>query len=134
MKTSLTILGMTLLLAALPLSAQETKEAPLPEIVQEPVGAGILSSLIREGEVSLGEKYDLMVGSRFHRAHTKFMGMNCKTCHAGIEFPKNIQFLRRDEYPFPLEAYPGAVDRSTCLGCHRGPEAMATPYYGVPAK
>ena len=35
---------------------------------------------------------------------------------------------------YPLVAYPGAVDRGTCMGCHRGEGALATPFYGVPVK
>lgn len=98
----------------------------------KPVGAGILAEQLREGVVSPGDKYDLEVGSRFHRVHTKFMAIGCQSCHAGVKFPENVQFLRREE--FPLVAYPGAVDRSNCLGCHKGEGALATPFYGVPKK
>lgn len=99
---------------------------------EKPMGAGILAEQLREGVVSPGDKYDLEVGSRFHRVHTKFMAIGCQSCHAGVKFPENVQFLRREE--FPLVAYPGAVDRSNCLGCHKGEGALATPFYGVPAK
>ena len=99
---------------------------------EKPVGAGILADQIREGEIPLGDNYTLEVGGRFHRVHTKYMAVKCETCHAGVKFPENTQFLRREEYP--LVAYPGAVDRGTCMGCHRGEGALATPFYGVPAK
>jgi len=98
----------------------------------KPVGAGILAEQLREGVVSPGDKYDLEVGSRFHRVHTKFMAIGCQSCHAGVKFPENVQFLRREE--FPLVAYPGAVDRSNCLGCHKGEGSLATTFYGVPKK
>ncbi len=101
-------------------------------VLEKPVGAGILSSQLREGEVSPGDKYNLEVGSRFHRVHTKYMAIKCETCHAGVKFPENIQFLRREE--FPLAAYPGAVDRANCMGCHRGEGGLATPFYGVTQK
>ncbi|MBK5959482.1 hypothetical protein CCR97_14880 [Rhodoplanes elegans] len=106
--------------------APAAKDAAGPE---KPVGAGILSDLIREGDVSPGDKYNLEVGSRFHRIHTRFMAIQCVTCHSGVKFPDNIQYLRKEE--FPLAAYPGAVDRGTCMGCHRGEGALATPFYGI---
>jgi hypothetical protein len=124
------ILVAALMLAAaafVPAHAQEKPATP-----EKPVGAGILADQLREGDVSPGDKYNLEVGSRFHKIHTKFMAIKCETCHAGVKFPENIQFLRREE--FPLAAYPGAVDRGTCMGCHRGEGALATPFYGVPVK
>jgi len=124
-----TILFAALLLVstAAPVFAAGSATAP-----EKAVGAGILADQIREGEIPLGDNYTLEVGGRFHRAHTKYMAMKCETCHSGVKFPENIQFLRREE--FPLVAYPGAVDRGTCMGCHRGEGALATPFYGVPAK
>lgn len=122
------ILSAALLLAATAAPVFATD----PAVPEKPVGAGILADQIREGEVKLGDTYTLEVGGRFHRVHTKYMAIQCQTCHAGVTFPENIQFLRREE--FPLAAYPGAVDRGTCMGCHRGDGALATPFYGVPAK
>ena len=99
---------------------------------KSPVGAGILSDLIREGDVSPGTEYNVEVGGRFHRVHAKLMAINCVSCHADVEFPEDLQYLRREE--FPIAAYPGAVDRGICLGCHRGKGALATPYYVMPAQ
>ena len=97
---------------------------------KSPLGAGILADLIREGDISPGDDYTLEVGGRFHRIHARFMAYNCVSCHVGVEFPKDAQFLRREE--FPIAAYPGAVDRGICLGCHRGEGALATPFYSFP--
>jgi hypothetical protein len=97
---------------------------------KSPIGAGILSDLIREGDVSPGDQYTIEVGGRFHRVHAKLMAINCVSCHAGQHFPDDLQFLRREEYP--IAAYPGAVDRGICLGCHRGEGALATPFYTMP--
>lgn len=118
------------LLAAfvLSLSTAFAQEAAPPK----PEGAGILAVKLREGDINPGDKYNLEVGSRFHSIHTKYMAIGCQTCHAGVKFPENIQFLRREE--FPLAAYPGAVDRGTCLGCHRGKDNMATQFYEATVK
>lgn len=97
---------------------------------KSPLGVGILADLIREGDISPGDEYSLEVGGRFHRIHARFMAYNCVSCHVGVEFPKEAQFLRREEYP--IAAYPGAVDRGICLGCHRGQGALATPFYSFP--
>jgi hypothetical protein len=97
---------------------------------KSPLGAGILADLLREGDISPGDEYTLEVGGRFHRIHARFMAYNCVSCHVGVEFPKDAQFLRREE--FPIAAYPGAVDRGICLGCHRGEGALATPFYSFP--
>jgi hypothetical protein len=97
---------------------------------KSPIGAGILSDLIREGDVSPGDQYTIEVGGRFHRVHAKLMAINCVSCHADVRFPEDLQFLRREEYP--IAAYPGAVDRGICLGCHRGEGALATPFYAMP--
>jgi hypothetical protein len=119
------LLAALMVAAALsPAMAQQAKE--------KPTGAGIIADQIREGDLSPGDKYNLEVGSRFHRIHTKFMAIGCQTCHAGVKFPENIQFLRREE--FPLAAYPGAVDRGTCLGCHRGEDNLATEFYKASVK
>jgi hypothetical protein len=119
-----------ILLAAMlfSLSSAIAQEATPPKLE----GAGILASKLREGDINPGDKYNLEVGSRFHSIHTKYMAIGCQTCHAGVKFPENVQFLRREE--FPLAAYPGAVDRSTCLGCHRGKDNMATPFYEASVK
>lgn len=94
-----------------------------------PVGAGILADLVRQGDVAVGKDFTMALGGRFHHIHSKLMAIKCATCHAGVKFPDNIQFLRREE--FPLAAYPGAVDRGTCMGCHRGEGSLATRIYGV---
>lgn len=124
-----TILVATLMLVATAFAPAFAQQAATP---QKAVGAGILADQLREGEISPGDKYNLEVGSRFHSAHTKFMAIKCETCHAGVKFPENVQFLRREEYP--LVAYPGAVDRGTCMGCHRGEGSLGTQFYGVSAK
>ncbi len=119
-------LSLALLCAgALPLAAAETPDAAWYE--KSPLGAGILADLIREGDISPGDDYSMEVGGRFHRVHAKFMAINCVSCHAGVTFPADLQYLRREE--FPIAAYPGAVDRGICLGCHRGEGALATRYY-----
>jgi len=94
-----------------------------------PVGAGILADLVRQGDLAVGKDFTMALGGRFHHIHSKLMAIKCATCHEGVKFPDNIQFLRREE--FPLAAYPGAVDRGTCMGCHRGEGSMATRIYGV---
>lgn len=122
-------------LAAAPLAAQEParpQPAKPAAKAEKPVGAGILADQIREGDVAVGNEYSLAVGARFHRIHTKLMAIQCVTCHEGVKFPENIQFLRREE--FPLVAYPGAVDRGTCMGCHRGEGSLATRFYGTTPK
>jgi hypothetical protein len=121
-----------ILLTALLMVATALSPAFAQQAKEKPAGAGIIADQIREGELSPGDKYNLEVGSRFHRIHTKFMAIGCQTCHAGVKFPENIQFLRREE--FPLAAYPGAVDRGTCLGCHRGEDNLASEFYKVPPK
>jgi hypothetical protein len=116
-----------LLLVATPVLAQQASPSP-----EKPAGPGIIAEQLKDGSLSAGDKYDLEVGSRFHRIHTRYMAMGCNTCHADVKFPENVQFLRREE--FPLTAYPGAVDRATCMGCHRGEGSLARPYYKVPKK
>lgn len=106
------------------------KAAPVK--AEKPLGAGIIADQIREGELVVGKDYSVALGGRFHHIHTKLMAIKCATCHEGVKFPENIQFLRRDE--FPLAAYPGAVDRGTCMGCHRGEGSLATRFYGVTPK
>ncbi|WP_207209916.1 hypothetical protein [Tropicimonas sp. IMCC6043] len=86
--------------------------------------------MIRTGEIDLGGKKSLALGDHFHRIHTRFMSIECTACHNNVEFPEDIQFLRRDE--FPVVAYPGAADRAICMGCHRGEGSMATTFYQVP--
>jgi hypothetical protein len=103
-----------------------------PWFGKSPLGAGVLSDLIQEGDVSPGEDYTIEVGGRFHRVHSKLMAISCEGCHANVKFPADLQYLRREE--FPLAAYPGAVDRGICLGCHRGSGALATPYYVMPGQ
>lgn len=136
MKTFSILAVVTMLaVAALPLGAQEPAKAQStkPAVkAEKPVGAGILADQIREGDVAVGTEYSLAVGARFHRIHTKLMAIQCVTCHEGVKFPENIQFLRREE--FPLAAYPGAVDRATCMGCHRGEGSLATRFYRVTPK
>jgi hypothetical protein len=133
MKTSLRVIlaGLTGVLLSLPLQASPPAASDGEGIyAKSPLGAGILADLIREGDISPGEEFTLEVGGRFHRIHARFMAYNCVSCHVGVEFPKDAQFLRREE--FPLAAYPGAVDRGICLGCHRGEGALATPFYAFP--
>jgi len=132
----------TFMLAAIvagPLVAQEpakpsAQKAPAKAKAkaEKPVGAGILADQIRHGELDVGKDYSLAVGSRFHRIHTKFIAIQCVTCHEDVKFPENVQFLRRGE--FPLVAYPGAVDRGICMGCHRGEGSLATRFYGTTPK
>jgi len=112
--------------------AQGTAAPAKPAKAEKPVGAGIVADQIREGELAVGKDYSMALGGRFHHIHTKLMAIKCATCHEGVKFPDNIQFLRREE--FPLSAYPGAVDRGTCMGCHRGEGALATQIYGVTPK
>jgi hypothetical protein len=119
-----------ILFSAFALLATAMTPAFTQQPAEKPVGAGILADQLRNGDVSPGDKYNLEVGSRFHRIHTKFMAIGCQACHAGVKFPENIQFLRREE--FPLAAYPGAVDRGTCMGCHRGENNLGTQFYGTP--
>jgi hypothetical protein len=126
---------LTMLAVAAPLPAQEPvrpQPAKPAAKAEKPVGAGILADQIREGDVTVGTEYSLAVGARFHRIHTKLMAIQCATCHEGVKFPENIQFLRREE--FPLAAYPGAVDRGNCMGCHRGEGSLATRFYGTAPK
>jgi hypothetical protein len=47
-----------------------------------------------------------------------------------VNFPENLRDLHPEE--LAIAAYPGAVDRGICLGCHRGEGALATPFYTVP--
>ena len=133
MKTALrpiliSLAGLTLLGTAL--TADQTTITAEGPYAKSPLGAGILADLIREGDISPGDEYTLEVGGRFHRIHARFMAYNCISCHVGVVFPKDAQFLRREE--FPIAAYPGAVDRGICLGCHRGEGALATPFYAFP--
>lgn len=95
-----------------------------------PPGPGILADMIRNGEIDLGGKKSLALGDNFHRIHTRFMSIECNACHNNVEFPDDIQFLRREE--FLVVAYPGAADRAICMGCHRGEGSMATTFYHVP--
>lgn len=97
---------------------------------KSPLGVGILADLIREGDIDIGKDYTVKVGGRFHHVHAKLMAIECGSCHAGVSFPKDLQYLRREE--FPIAAYPGAVDRGICLGCHRGVAGVATPFYTQP--
>lgn len=106
--------------------------AGTPWYGKSPLGAGLLSDLIQEGDISPGDDYTIEVGGRFHRVHASLMAIGCVSCHANVEFPEDLQYLRREE--FPIAAYPGAVDRGICLGCHRGQGALATPYYVQPGQ
>jgi len=124
------ILSAALMMALLGSSASALAQAP--NAADKPVGAGIIASQIREGDLELDKQYTMALGGRFHHIHTKLMAVKCATCHEGVTFPENIQFLRREE--FPLAAYPGAVDRGTCMGCHRGEGSLATRIYGVSPK
>jgi len=99
---------------------------------KSPVGAGIIADMVRQGDLAVGKDFTMALGGRFHHIHSKLMAIKCATCHDGVKFPENIQFLRREE--FPLAAYPGAVDRGTCMGCHRGEGSLATRIYGVSPK
>lgn len=113
-------------------SAQATAVPAKAAKAEKPVGAGIIADQIREGELAVGKDYTMALGGRFHHIHTKLMAIKCVTCHEGVKFPENVQFLRREE--FPLAAYPGAVDRGNCMGCHRGEGSLATRIYGVSPK
>lgn len=134
-----TIVNVVLLLATFMISSAGTAQTgsakPVPNSAakpaqpEKPVGAGIIADMVREGDLAVGKDYTMALGGRFHHIHTKLMAIKCATCHEGVTFPENIQFLRRDE--FPLAAYPGAVDRGTCMGCHRGEGSLATRIYGV---
>lgn len=137
MKQSFLMLATFMLLAIVagPLVAQEPAKPSAQKATakaEKPVGAGILADQIRHGELDVGKDYSLAAGSRYHRIHTKFMAIQCVTCHEGVKFPENVQFLRRGE--FPLVAYPGAVDRGICMGCHRGEGSLATRFYGTTPK
>lgn len=112
--------------------AQATAVPAKAAKAEKPVGAGIIADQIREGELAVGKDYTMALGGRFHHIHTKLMAIKCVTCHEGVKFPENVQFLRREE--FPLAAYPGAVDRGNCMGCHRGEGSLATRIYGVSPK
>jgi hypothetical protein len=115
-------------LAARPALAEEASAEPW--YGKSPLGVGILADLIREGDIDVGKDFTVRVGGRFHRVHAKLMAIECGSCHAGVSFPEDLQYLRREE--FPIAAYPGAVDRGICLGCHRGVGAVATPFYTQP--
>jgi len=137
MKQTFLMLATFMLVAIVagPLMAQEPAKPPAQKATakaEKPVGAGILADQIRHGDLDVGKDYSLAVGSRYHRIHTKFMAIQCVTCHEGVKFPENVQFLRRGE--FPLVAYPGAVDRANCMGCHRGEGSLATRFYGTAPK
>jgi hypothetical protein len=125
MRTSLHVALLALWMLALPATSADRTDGEW--YGKSPVGAGILSDLIQQGDVSPGNEFTVEVGGRFQRVHAKLMAINCISCHAGVKFPEDLQFLRRDEYP--IAAYPGAVDRGICLGCHRGQGALATPFY-----
>lgn len=132
MKTSIlmTCLLCVLSLTSLHANAQQAQQPAAKK--EKPMGAGIVADQIREGDLAVGKDYTMALGGRFHHIHGKLMAIKCATCHDGVKFPENIQFLRREE--FPLAAYPGAVDRGTCMGCHRGEGALATRIYGVSPK
>ncbi|MCU7840658.1 MAG: hypothetical protein KZQ94_14935 [Candidatus Thiodiazotropha sp. (ex Troendleina suluensis)] len=133
MKTLLRMVCLVMVCTALiPVSIFADEKPDSDWFKKSPLGAGILSDLIREGDISPGDDYTVEVGGRFHRVHAKFMAINCVSCHAGVDFPDDLQYLRREE--FPIAAYPGAVDRSICLGCHRGEGALAEPFYKMPGQ
>jgi hypothetical protein len=119
------LLPLVLAAAILPASGQEAARRP-------PTGAGILAEELRDGTADPGARRDLEVGSRFHRIHTRFMAMGCRNCHAGDRALEEVQFLRREANP--RNNYYGSVDRAICLGCHRGPNSMATPFYAAPGR
>lgn len=92
-------------------AAGKDKPTPLPTVAEK----------IRNGEIDVGGKTNEAFGmgqdQRFHRIHSKVLGLVCGTCHVN-KVPVSAEiFTLRPAVDASTQA-PGVVDRRVCLGCH----------------
>ncbi len=130
--TPRTLFAVALILAgALGATAQTQAPAETDTTAVPALGPGLIALQIREGDIVIDRMRTMAMGGRFHTSHTRYMAMSCAACHGTPEFPRGVQFLRRDEFPLGHPTQPGTVDRHVCIACHTGKGALATPIYGV---
>ncbi len=91
-----------------------------------PPGLDDTAEQIRNGTLDVGKVNSMGFPGRFHSIHAKALGMGCLECHTHPGHASDQLFLRKAE--FPQRGHPGAVDRSTCIACHKEGGA-ATPWY-----
>jgi hypothetical protein len=86
---------------------------------------------VRDGKAGVGKELSMDPKTgRFHKIHA-IVGKKkeCGTCHVDNEnVPADFLLARKDD-PLPEKA-PGAVDRASCVGCHRQ-DSVARPWYWV---
>jgi hypothetical protein len=101
----------------------------------KPMGLPSVAEKIQQGEFDVGGRADKAFGmtqdQRFHRIHTRVLGLECGTCHVN-KVPLSVEmFAISPAVDVPAAAL-GPVDRRTCVGCHvAGP---GRKFYGPPAR
>ncbi len=125
--TSIVILVIGLIIGGVIVRAAFPREKEVVEevTIEVPMTLPALTLAIQEGQIDVGNEYELGLDQRYHKIHTGVLGLECASCH--ISQPDTAQdvFTAQDVSP----QAPGPVDKRACLGCHRS--GAATSLYGT---